>query len=480
MYSIETVSFPASKTTNQKQIPLLELIRQLRDKNYFYSTTKTNFLHQDLTDSLSSTSSRRIDIPLAPSFHHIPEEMRISSREVVKENVRYYINEQKNVFGELILIPSTIIFEPALDDPVTQMIGIMNCQFKCDLKDVLEVNLIDASEILSAWQLKNAQASSPTLSKNTNTSGPSSQHLDLRSVHEMKFENDDSVNNLKFLQLVVMLSKPNEGTTTGKIIYFLINQQSIEIFYQKLLVWSAQSKPVNDLKSDKSSNILAKPITSSFLNQDLNPSPLEYKSIISPISIVQPQPEKTLDEQSIKLPHLNVDSAILGKSEKIQKILKKLTFSLPPRLQNSDLTLLYSTERHGISLQTFFLKTKRKGPSYIIIEDQDGFQFGAFISQSWEIQKGYYGTGECFLFTIYPTFNVYPWSGLNEFFIYSREDTIAVGGGSGKFGICLDKELFQGSSSPCDTFLNTTLSCQQDFICTIVEVWGFEEFKISE
>jgi hypothetical protein len=105
---------------------------------------------------------------------------------------------------------------------------------------------------------------------------------------------------------------------------------------------------------------------------------------------------------------------------------------------------------------------------------KDGFVFGGFASESWESRKGFYGTGESLLFTLFPTHNVYPWSGLNDYFMFSRDDQIAMGSGGGKFGFWLDSDFYQGTSAPCDTFLNTCLAGQEFFKCTVMECWGFE------
>jgi len=299
----------------------------------------------------------------------------------------------------------------------------------------------------------------------------------------------------RFLQLTVLMNKQAEGTQVGKIVYFLINRQSVDLFYQKMEVWCAQARPAAPNTRRHAPNIL-KPQLSLYEKHEreragsnstapLDPTASVSQSASSPavsssIHPTSPVPSSSQTTSSSSpsastasgdLPKLNLPSALLTNESAILK----LANALPTRYRYSDWTLLYSTERHGVSLMTFFNKTKKKGPSYLIIEDEAGFRFGAYISDSWEPQRSYYGTGECFLFTLYPSFNVYPWSQLNEYFIYSKEDTIAVGGGSGKFALWLDKDLLQGSSAPCDTFLNSTLSYQEDFKPVIVEVWGFND-----
>jgi len=48
---------------------------------------------------------------------------------------------------------------------------------------------------------------------------------------------------------------------------------------------------------------------------------------------------------------------------------------------------------------------------------------------------------------------------------------------SGRFGLWLDRDFYNGSSSKSETFGNQCLSNKQDFICKGLEVWGFQEFK---
>lgn len=541
--SIEVeMNFTNVITPSYKSVPMLAQLRQMRDKKYFGDGKHTTTIAAGVSDSLTATMSRRSSSVqvFASGFHHpIPEEMRLSSRDLVKEQVRYYINEQRNVFGELTIMPTSIIFEPALDDPVTRQLGLLNCQFACDLKDILDVHVIEASEILGWWKSKsNAESPSSSASPSPKpvtsvaaqqptrrgragslSHAPSFQHLNTggtttngasspsstaspSKMVDSRLGIDDLLGgnqdrSPRFLQLSVLFNKQSEGTQVGKIVYFLINRQSIDTVYQKLEAWCAQARPATSAVRKPAPNIL-KPQLGLYERHErersaggsspgLDPTsvapiassgspipagaPRDDLRVSHPPSTSATPPSSLAPADSADVPKLNLPSVLLTNDATILK----LASALPARYRHSDWTLLYSTERHGVSLMTFYTKTKRKGPSYLIIEDDAGFRFGAYISTSWEPQRSYYGTGECFLFTLYPSFNVYPWSQLNEYFIYSKEDTIAVGGGSGKFALWLDKDLMQGSSAPCETFLNSTLSYQEDFKPVIVEVWGFND-----
>jgi hypothetical protein len=555
------LNFTTVITPSYRSVPLLAQLRQTRDKKYFGDGKHGTTVTAGVSDSLTATMSRHSSSlqVFASGFHHpIPEEMRLSSRNLVKEQVRYYINEQRNVFGELTVMPTSIIFEPALDDPVTRQLGLLNCQFQCDLKDILDVHVIEASEILGWWKAKSnskassaastsaasatgqaqatpsSQASPPAARRGRTGSqphGPSWQHLNTGSnvassvpspsatespskMIDARLGIDDLLGgntdrSPRFLQLTVLFTKQAEGSQVGKIVYFLINRQSIDTVYQKLEAWCAQARPSMGGNNGggggirkPAPNILKPQLglyerherdrlsggSSPSFDPTISTSPPVITSSSSPANNrngsegdqkSSPSPSSsssiTSSDSLIEVPKLNLPSVLLTNDTTIAK----LAGALPVRYRHSDWTLLYSTERHGVSLMTFFNKTKRKGPSVLIIEDDAGFRFGAFISTSWEPQRSYYGTGECFLFTLYPSFNIYPWSQLNEYFIYSKEDTIALGGGSGKFALWLDKDLMQGSSAPCETFLNSTLSYQEDFKPVIVEVWGFNDAMSS-
>jgi len=106
--------------------------------------------------------------------------------------------------------------------------------------------------------------------------------------------------------------------------------------------------------------------------------------------------------------------------------------------------------------------------------------FGGFASEPLDPHPHYYGNGECFMFRLEPRRAIIPWSRLNNYFLVSGLDFFGFGGGTeGKFGLWLDSDFNHGSSHPCDTYMNPTLSKEPDFICKGVEIWGFSDFKPS-
>jgi len=194
-------------------------------------------------------------------------------------------------------------------------------------------------------------------------------------------------------------------------------------------------------------------------------------------------------------------------------VLQQLAVAVPSRFAFADWRLLYSTAVHGISLNTFYSLTAECGGCILVIKDDTGNVFGAFCSEWREpcVPETFYGNGETFLFSVerleglpplpageglpppHEALHVSRWTGVNNFFMLSHRDHLAVGSG-GQFGIFLDAELLHGSSGPCQTFGNVCL-CRQphaappadgstlppvgEFKCDVLEVWGMDHSMIA-
>ncbi|XP_053099607.1 oxidation resistance protein 1 isoform X3 [Hemicordylus capensis] len=155
--------------------------------------------------------------------------------------------------------------------------------------------------------------------------------------------------------------------------------------------------------------------------------------------------------------------------------IEKLTKHLPPRTIGYPWTLVYSTAKHGMSLKTLYRTMMGLDtPVLMVIKDSDGQIFGALASEPFKVSDGFYGTGETFLFTFCPDFEIFKWTGDNMFFIKGDMDALAFGGGGGEFALWLDGDLYHGRSHSCKTFGNHTLSKKEDFIIQDIEIWGFE------
>ena len=134
---------------------------------------------------------------------------------------------------------------------------------------------------------------------------------------------------------------------------------------------------------------------------DVNKTPTVEDSTNAPIDSVV----SLADEGAIVPPkHLIPDGpfpGMKGKSELIsEELVRCLTSAIPPRFRHSQWSLVYSTEKHGISLQTLYRKAANISPTVLIIKDTSDFVFGAYCSEAWRTAPRFYGTGETFVFEL--------------------------------------------------------------------------------
>ncbi|NWH66815.1 TLDC2 protein, partial [Geococcyx californianus] len=103
---------------------------------------------------------------------------------------------------------------------------------------------------------------------------------------------------------------------------------------------------------------------------------------------------------------------------------------VPPRLTQQPWHLLFSTARDGFSLRTLYRRGGQSGsPALLLIRDTEAQAFGAFSATAIRRSKGFYGTGETFLFSFSPELKVFRWTGRNNFFLKGDVDLLMVGGG---------------------------------------------------
>ncbi|EFX00895.1 tld domain containing protein [Grosmannia clavigera kw1407] len=236
-------------------------------------------------------------------------------------------------------------------------------------------------------------------------------------------------------------------------------------------------------------------------------------------------------------------------------IAEEIRIMVPERLRIEDeWKLVYSLDQDGASLATLYEKcsvhTEHRNGFVLVVQDQDGGTFGAYLSEYPHPAPHYFGTGECFLWrasfvpslpppssmpllysdagqeplipglsgpsastvraavpssaaslastpslvsissiassvtSVAPPhslrpmsspsirFSAYPYSGVNEYFLYCETHSLSIGGGDGKYGLWLDDGLEKGVSSTCLTFGNQPLSDEGDKFGVLgVEVW---------
>ncbi|XP_051879852.1 oxidation resistance protein 1a isoform X3 [Pristis pectinata] len=189
--------------------------------------------------------------------------------------------------------------------------------------------------------------------------------------------------------------------------------------------------------------------------------------------------ETSLRQNATSKPDLELETFRPNLSEKSDLLqtdqIEKLAKNLPPRTVGYPWTLIYSTSKHGMSLKTLYRSmTGVDTPMLLVIKDSDGQLFGALASEPFKVSDCFYGTGETFLFTFYPEFKIFKWTGDNMFFIKGDMDSLAFGGGGGEIGLWLDGDLYHGRSHACKTFDNHILSKKEDFYVQDIEIWAFE------
>ncbi|GAB4823468.1 hypothetical protein N2152v2_010514 [Parachlorella kessleri] len=171
------------------------------------------------------------------------------------------------------------------------------------------------------------------------------------------------------------------------------------------------------------------------------------------------------------LPTLSEPSSLMGEDH-----LRALAASVPTRHRQARWRLLYSTLRDGISLHTLLRAGRGKAPTMLVVRDMGKYVFGSFCSEPWRLSNRYYGTGETFVFQLEPRQVAWYWwwrkMGVqrNDFFMWGRQEGIAVGGAGG-YALWLDEELSRGISRTSATFGNDSLSSKEEFLIGAVELW---------
>ena len=150
-----------------------------------------------------------------------------------------------------------------------------------------------------------------------------------------------------------------------------------------------------------------------------------------------------------------------------------LTEWLPETLKMTKLDLIYSTEIHGRSLESFFQYCAKVKNTVVVFEALTGKTrsiIGMFATHAWSINPYPYGDSGCFLFRADPDAKCFKWltdegsiedlenHAAREQFMVSRSDFIAMGANiNATNGLRLDKDLIKGESHPALGFNNEPL-----------------------
>lgn len=96
-----------------------------------------------------------------------------------------------------------------------------------------------------------------------------------------------------------------------------------------------------------------------------------------------------------RVPELNKTSILLKEHH-----LKGIVAAIPKRMRQANWQLLYSTARHGYSLQSLYRRAAGFAPTILVIKDPAEHIFGSYCSEPWKIAPRFYGTGESFVFQL--------------------------------------------------------------------------------
>lgn len=148
--------------------------------------------------------------------------------------------------------------------------------------------------------------------------------------------------------------------------------------------------------------------------------------------------------------------------------------------------LLYSTKLHGESFSKLTGAILNRGPTILVVNDQEGHVFGGFASSNWEFSSQFQGTEKSFLFSSEPSLGVYDCLGgsYNDHYMYlnigqeTMPNGLGMGGQFDFFGLWLDQEFGIGHSKAkplCTTYKSPQLSKSENFKIEALNVWGVGE-----
>lgn len=174
---------------------------------------------------------------------------------------------------------------------------------------------------------------------------------------------------------------------------------------------------------------------------------------------------------------IEVMPELLSKSSVLEEFhLQMLNTVMPPRTVGYPWSLIYSTEKHGFSLKTLYrLMQDIDSPVLLVVKDTEENVFGAMTSEEMKVSDHFYGTGESFLYTFYPEFKVFRWTGENNFFMKGNQESLSVGAGQGQFGLWFDGDIYHGRTNHCETYDNDILTTSEDFVVKCLEAWAFTD-----
>jgi len=260
-----------------------------------------------------------------------------------------------------------------------------------------------------------------------------------------------------------------------------------------ITIQSTKKEGVNELKQPSNSSVSSDEGKGS-VSASPNSRPFNFSSIFSNLNLTTNKATRngkrdvaheSSDDELEPAPReiWEIESpSLIGENVSIltSDLAKQLRPRLPRILHIDSMVLLYSLTQNGSDFTTFYLNMKDTEYAIILIETISGEVIGGFASSTWKISSSYYGTGESFLFKIDSASNTiedYQWTSANNFFMYSTEHQIGMGGGGDGFGFILDTDFRYISSKHCSTYGNPSLlSTEEPILVKNVEAFGFSSY----
>jgi len=194
---------------------------------------------------------------------------------------------------------------------------------------------------------------------------------------------------------------------------------------------------------------------------------------LSPEVNNSPEAEKIFFKKEEKPVKKRIKKSLLLKKSYVEN----LTACLPKRLVCTKWVNVFDTDVDGFTLCNLYSRFSsfqtEITSSLIVIKDFNENVFGAFVSAPLKESASTYGNGETFLFTTWPIWTVYTWSGANEHFVTGDKKELHVGAENGMFALWVDGGLNKGRTRACDTFGSEPLANDEDFKIISVECWTF-------
>lgn len=404
-----------------------------------------------------------------PKRPAVVEDDEIVEKNFIKLNVRHITDGSGVVFGSLLITPKTLMFIPNVTDPLVQ-------ETKPD-----DYQVVAPMELVVSMVIFNEFGKFDSTFGIANQENETSNRLYQPPGDGDPSPGDDSPTTPP-LYLRVVMGKPIARKLHKSTPIMSYGRQTLQPEYWFIL--KARNAPdmyrfsqrlcpdkyglLDHMKIERSGYEVIRPGVS--LLEDESGRSSNRDSVSKMI-------RKTMTYSSIDF---EMVSEMIGESEIFKSgERERLAREFPPRADGHNWELYFSTSHDGFNLKSLLRKLSNHetlrdydGPVLLVIEDVKSNVFGAFLTSPPKVTEHFVGTGETFVFTLRPTYDVFHWTGENEYFLRCDQENMYIGSGNGRFAIWLDADLNQGRSQASPTFDNQPLT-SEDFTLKTLECWAF-------